>query len=48
MWGELHAHQSRLAFFSSGEHHMLVFKTDDDELTFSDFICWDDPELTWY
>lgn len=45
MWGELHHHQSRLTFFANGEDFIFAFKTGDNELTFSDFIHWDNPEL---
>ena len=44
-WGELKANNCRLGFISNGTHVIFAFRTAEQELTFSDFIRWDDTEL---
>lgn len=45
MWGEFNAYQTRFGVFVNGEHVAFVIRTRRDELTFSDFLSWEDREV---
>ncbi|KAI0060222.1 hypothetical protein BV25DRAFT_968898 [Artomyces pyxidatus] len=45
IWGELNAYQSRFGAFVNGRHIAFVLRTRRNELTFSDFIEWEDREV---
>ncbi|KAI0060766.1 hypothetical protein BV25DRAFT_1917584 [Artomyces pyxidatus] len=45
IWGEFNAYQTRLAAFVNGEHIAFVIRTRRNELTFSDFVAWEDREV---
>ncbi|KAI0060200.1 hypothetical protein BV25DRAFT_967408 [Artomyces pyxidatus] len=45
MWGEFNAYQTRLGIFVNGRHIAFVIRTCRNELTFSEFLDWEDREV---
>lgn len=45
MWGELYAGQCYLGFFTNGRVVIFFAKTEENELTFSATLAWEDPDV---